>query len=93
MATLAVPMIGLLYQRGDFDAADTQVVAAILASYAFGLVGYSAYFMLARSFYARQNTQTPAAINAGLLVVYVVTAASLSALFGIRGVALAFTVS
>jgi putative peptidoglycan lipid II flippase len=93
MATLSVPAIGLLYQRGDFGSGDTRVVAAILASYAFGLVGYSAYFVLARSFYARQNTRNPAAINTGLLALYVVSAASLSAIFGIRGVALAFTVS
>ncbi len=93
MATLSVPAIGLLYQRGDFDLGDTRLVAAILASYSFGLVGYSAYFVLARSFYARQNTLTPAAINAGLLALYVASAVSLSALFGIRGVALAFTVS
>jgi putative peptidoglycan lipid II flippase len=67
MATLSVPTIGLLYQRGDFGSGDTRMVAAILASYAFGLVGYSAYFVLARSFYARQNTRNPAAINTGLL--------------------------
>lgn len=93
MATLSVPATGLLYQRGGFESGDTRVVAAILASYAFGLVGYSAYFVLVRSFYARQNTRTPAVINIGLLALYVVSATLLSAVFGIRGVALAFTVS
>lgn len=93
MATLSVPTIGLLYQRGGFEAGDTRVVAAILAAYSFGLVGYSAYFVLARSFYARQNTRTPATINVALLALYVTLASSLSAVFGIRGVALAFTVA
>lgn len=93
MATLAVPAVGLLYQRGGFEAQDTALVAALLASYAFGLVGYSAYFVLARSFYARQNTRTPAAVNVALLALYAPLAAMLTAVFGVRGVALAFTVA
>ncbi|MEW6637755.1 MAG: lipid II flippase MurJ, partial [Actinomycetota bacterium] len=54
--------------------------------------GYAAYFVLVRSFYARQNTKTPALLNVGLLAVYVVLAYALAATpLGLAGVALAFS--
>ena len=47
--------------------------------------------MLARSFYSRQNTKTPALLNAGLLVLYVALAYALSRIMALTGVALAFS--
>jgi putative peptidoglycan lipid II flippase len=93
MVTLAEPIVGLLYQRGEFGPDDTQAVAAILVAYGVGLLGYGAYFVLVRSFYARQNTKTPAALNVGLLLLYILLAYTLSAPLGmgLPGVALAFS--
>ncbi len=70
MVVLAEPIVGLLYQRGEFSAQDTQTVAALLAAYAVGLLGYSVYFLLVRAFYSRQNTMTPALLNVSLFVLY-----------------------
>jgi len=93
MISLAQPIVGLLYERGRFTPEDTESVAAILTAYGVGLLGYAAYFVLVRSFYARQNTKTPAALNVVLLALYIVSAYALSARLGLVGVALAFSLS
>ena len=91
LIVLADPIVGLLYQRGRFDAQDTQIVAGLLVAYAVGLLGYSAYFFLVRAFYSRQNTKTPALLNVGIFVAYAALAYGLSELFGAVGVVLALS--
>lgn len=93
MVALSEPIVGLLYERGNFTSADTASVSALLAAYGAGLVGYGAYFVLVRSFYSRQNTKTPAALNVGLLALYIVLAYAVSEAVGLAGVALAFSVA
>lgn len=70
MALLAEPLVGLLYERGEFGPEDTQRVATLLAAYAVGLLGYGIYFLLVRAFYSRQNTMTPALLNVSLFLLY-----------------------
>jgi putative peptidoglycan lipid II flippase len=91
LVVLAEPTIALLYERGEFGPRATQEVAALLVAYSVGLLGYSAYFLLVRAFYSRQNTKTPALLNVVLFVVYAVLAYGLSRLFGVIGVALALS--
>lgn len=93
LIALATPMIGLLYERGNFTPEDTTVVANILIAYGVGLLAYSAYFLLVRAFYSRQNTKTPAVLNIFLFVLYAALAYELSRLIGIVGVALAYSVT
>ena len=89
------PIVGILYQRGRFDPAATETVAALLVAYSVGLLGYAAYFILVRAFYSRQNTKTPAALNAVLLVLYVGLAYTISDpdRMGVFGVAFALSVA
>ena len=93
LSALAVPVVGLLYQRGEFSPDDTRLVAAILTAFAIGLPGYAIQFVLVRAFYARQSSVTPAALNIGLLVVFVGTAYILSDTLGLVGVALGFSLA
>jgi putative peptidoglycan lipid II flippase len=93
LITLAVPTIGLLYERGDFTPQDTQLVANILIAYSVGLLGFSAYFLLVRAFYSRQNTKTPALLNVCLFALYTVLAYGLSSTLEVVGVALAYSVT
>jgi putative peptidoglycan lipid II flippase len=72
-AVLAEPIIRLLYQRGDFKANQTPVVAACLAAFAAGLMFNGAMLMLNRAFFSLQSNWIPTwvalgnlAINAGL---------------------------
>ena len=91
LVVLAEPIIALLYERGRFGPQDTKEVAALLVAYSVGLLGYSAYFLLVRAFYSRQNTKTPAFLNVVLFVAYVALAYGLSRLMGVIGVALALS--
>jgi len=93
MITLAEPIVGLLYQRGEFGAEDTRTVATLLIAYAVGLLGYSAYFFLVRAFYSRQNTKTPALLNVGILAAYAALAYGLSYLLQAVGVVLALSIA
>ena len=93
MIVLAKPIVGILYQRGEFGAQDTTVVATLLVAYAVGLLGYSAYFFLVRAFYSRQNTMTPALLNVGILIAYAALAYSLSYPFEAVGVVLALSIA
>jgi len=70
---LREPLIAFLYQRGEFDSRDVQLVAWALLWYAAGLVGHSIMEVLTRAFYAQQDTKTPVIIGTvamGLNVVF-----------------------
>ncbi len=70
---LREPLISFLYQRGEFDGRDVQLVAWALLWYAAGLVGHSIMEVLTRAFYAQQDTKTPVIIGTiamGLNVVF-----------------------
>jgi len=56
---LSRPVITILFQRGEFDASDTELVASALAFYSVGLVGLSALEVISRAFYALKDTWTP----------------------------------
>lgn len=60
---LREPLVAFLYQRGEFDAHDVQLVAWALLWYAAGLVGHSIMEVLTRAFYAQQDTKTPVVIG------------------------------
>src|SRR5215210_4139816 len=91
LVVLAEPVIALLYERGEFGPQATQEVAALLVAYSVGLLGYSAYFLLVRAFYSRQNTKTPAILNVVLFVIYATLAYGLSRFMEVIGVALALS--
>jgi putative peptidoglycan lipid II flippase len=70
---LREPLISLLYQRGEFDEGDVQLVAWALLWYAAGLVGHSVIEVLTRAFYAQHDTKSPVIIGTiamGLNVVF-----------------------
>jgi putative peptidoglycan lipid II flippase len=91
MIALAEPIVGLLYERGNFDARDTEVVSRLLVVYGAGLLGYSVYFFLVRAFYSRQNTMTPALLNVAIFILYAVLAYELSRVLEVTGVVLALS--
>ena len=77
---LRQPLIELLYQRGEFTAHSTQLVAWALLWYAVGLVGHSVVEILVRAFYAMHDTKTPVLIG--------IVAMSLNVVFSLLFIAL-----
>lgn len=63
LIALRVPIIRVLYERGSFDAASTQMVAWALLWYAVGLTGHSLVEVLSRAFYAMHDTKTPVIVG------------------------------
>jgi putative peptidoglycan lipid II flippase len=62
---LAEPIVRLVYQRGEFTADDTVIVAQCLQAFSIGLVFNGWMLILNRSFYAVQTNWTPTAIALG----------------------------
>jgi len=62
---LAEPIVRLVYQRGEFSADDTVIVAQCLQAFSIGLVFNGWMLILNRSFYAVQTNWTPTAIALG----------------------------
>lgn len=86
MAILARPIVGVLFERGDWTNADTRATAWALIFYAIGLAGHGALEILARTFYALHDTWTPVLVgglamllNIGLSVIFVLVFKALGA--------------
>lgn len=60
---LALPIVKLAFERGQFDANASQLVASLLAVYGFGMVFYMARDVLVRVFYGLGDAQTPFKIS------------------------------
>ena len=56
---LGRPLLALLYQRGEFGAAATEMVYVALRFYALGLTAHVCLELVARAFFAGQDTVTP----------------------------------
>ncbi len=92
---LAGPIIGLIYERGEFKAGDTLQTAVALQCYAMGLVAYACVKVLSPAFYALNRRWTPmfvsfASIGLNLALNYHFI---FRMNFGHRGLALATAIS
>jgi putative peptidoglycan lipid II flippase len=90
-AVLAVPVTRLLYERGAFDADETQVVAAALAAFSLGLTFNGTMLMLNRAFFSLQSAWVPTAIALGNLVLNIALNAVLFRV-GVWGIPLATSI-
>ena len=87
-AVLAVPIVRLLYERGAFGPAETEVVGEALAAFAVGLTFNGAMLILNRAFFSLQSPWVPTAIALGNLTLQVALNAALFRV-GIWGIPLA----
>jgi putative peptidoglycan lipid II flippase len=92
---LAEPIVRLLFEHGAATPRDTVVIARTLQGFAVGLLFFSAFQLLTRTFYAMQDTRTPAIVN--VVGAFVNVGAALLYTFplalGLRGMALAHATS
>ena len=75
------PIVAALYQRGEFTARSTELVAWALLWYAAGLVGHSIMEVLTRAFYAQHDTKTPVIIGTIAMTLNVLFSIAFSGLF------------
>jgi putative peptidoglycan lipid II flippase len=57
---LSVPIVSVIFQRGEFTSHDTRLTAMTLSFYVLGLCGYFGQQVLTRAFYAIQDSRVPA---------------------------------
>jgi putative peptidoglycan lipid II flippase len=89
LLVLREPIVQLLFERGQFTATSTAIVAAALGGYALGLIGHSGVEILARAFYALHDTKTPVLLGVLALGIDLVMGLSLINVLGVLGLALA----
>jgi putative peptidoglycan lipid II flippase len=70
LIVLAEPLIRIVYERGAFTAADTASAVPSLVLYSLGVWAWSAQAVVARAFYAKNDTWTP--VLAGTFVTFCV---------------------
>ncbi len=80
---LSEPMTRLVYERGEFDAAQTELVAEALFWFAFSLPLNGLFLILTRTFFSLQRPWIPTWISGMNLAI---TAAASAALYGPYGV-------
>jgi len=78
---LRVPVIALLYQRHNFTAESTALVAWALAWFTVGLASHSVVEIISRAFYALRDTRTPVLIGAAAMGLNIVLSFALAGLF------------
>jgi putative peptidoglycan lipid II flippase len=82
---LRQPLVATLYQRGEFTARSTELVAWALLWYGAGLVGHSVVEILARAFYSLHDTRTPVLVGTGAMTLNVIFSFAFSSLFANMG--------
>jgi putative peptidoglycan lipid II flippase len=83
---LSDPMIRLIYQRGEFDPAETTVVATALFWFAFSLPTNGLYLLQTRTFFSLQKPWQATALATIDLVVSALAALALYKPFGVGGI-------
>lgn len=71
---LSTPIVRLVFEHGDFTAVDTLATAAALRFHLLGLTFAAVDQPLIFSFYAREDTWTPALVGVATVLLYVVLA-------------------
>ena len=90
---LRIPIVALLFQRGAFDAADTERTAAALLFYAGGLICFAWVKVAVAGFYAVQDTRTPVIVASLSMCLNIALNFALVGSLRFRGLALATTIS
>ncbi|HXE98986.1 MAG TPA: murein biosynthesis integral membrane protein MurJ [Solirubrobacterales bacterium] len=90
---LSEPMVRLVYQRGEFDAASTDLVATALFWFALSLPFNGLFLLLSRTFFSLQRPWVPTAIAGGNLLITAIAALSLYGPFGVGGIVAATVIA
>ena len=93
LVALAGPIVRLLFQRGEFGAAEAVFTAQALVGYAIGLPAFSATRLAAQTFYALGDVRTPVYIGFFAVVANVALALMLMWPLQHAGLALASSLS
>jgi putative peptidoglycan lipid II flippase len=90
---LSEPMVRLVYERGEFDASQTELVATALFWFAFSLPFNGIFLLQTRTFFSLQRPWVPTAIAGLNLAITTVAALALYGPFGVGGIVAATAIA
>lgn len=90
---LRAQIVRLILGSGKFDWDDTKRTALTLGLFSISLLAQGLIPLLARAFYALKNTRTPMYISIVTAIISVILGFPLAKMFGVAGLALAFSVA
>jgi putative peptidoglycan lipid II flippase len=88
LMVLAVPIVRLIFERGEFGPDATEATAAALQFYAIGLIGYSVVRITSPTFYALGQNRTPVIVSMATVLINAGINIMLVQVLGFRGLAL-----
>jgi putative peptidoglycan lipid II flippase len=91
LVVLARPLVSVLYEHGEFTAADGSLVARLLVLYAFSIPAWGLHQILSRHFYAKRMMWRVVLIGTAGTLIAIPVWLGLYAAIGIEGFALAST--
>jgi putative peptidoglycan lipid II flippase len=93
LLVLRVPIVRLLFERGEYVPSDTTATAHALLFFLLGLVAACGAEIILRAFYALHDTRTPVVVAVIAMVLNVALGAGLVQVMGFAGLALSFSVA
>jgi putative peptidoglycan lipid II flippase len=93
LVVLREPFVRLLFERGAFTAASTEMTAGPLLFYAMALLPFALEVIVIQFYFARQDTLTPVLADVAAFVLNVALIPPLMAALGLGGIALAVAVA
>lgn len=93
LAILGVPIVAVLFERGQFNGESVRQTAYALTFFSLGLAGQAATALLVRVFYALQNVMTPLRISLVVIGINLVTNVILVRLLAQGGLALGTSIA
>ena len=92
-AVIRQPVVEILFGSGRIRPADLDLIAVTLTAFLIGLTAHAMIAVLARAFYARQDTATPVAAAVGAVAINCTLAVVLVGPLGLPGIALAIAIA
>ncbi|MCX6343862.1 MAG: murein biosynthesis integral membrane protein MurJ [Armatimonadetes bacterium] len=93
MVVMADPIVRVAYMRGEFKPSDVPLTAIALIFYSAGIFAWAGQAIVARGFFALQDTITPVLIGTVSTAIFIPTNYFLMKYMGIGGIALSTTIA
>jgi putative peptidoglycan lipid II flippase len=93
LIVLSEPIVRVIFEHGEFTAADTLATAAALRFYALGLLAYSVVRIVSPVFYALGRNRTPVLVSVITVLINAGLNIALVRVLGYRGLALGTSIA
>ncbi|MDR0956267.1 MAG: murein biosynthesis integral membrane protein MurJ [Endomicrobium sp.] len=93
LIVIGLPIIKILFERGEFNSLSAIMTNKVLIYYSLGLPAYALTKIFANAFYSLQNTKTPVKIAVTVMILHAILCIVLMQYMGVSGLAFATSIS